>query len=268
MRLHGSDLHTLAGAYAMDALADADRARFERHLAGCEACRQEIRGLREATARLAAATAVQPPPALREATLRAVARTRQLPPVVGGAGVSARPAALRRWRRWRSGPAVRLGPAGRWRLAGLAGGLVVVVAAVAVAVGVIVGGSPHPMDAAQLRNHTIAAVLNAPDATMLTARVRTGGTATVVMSHHEHALVFMAAHLSALAAGEGYELWLMSPGGDRAVGMLPGPSRAGMVGPMVISGVAARDSVGLTVEPDGGVLAPTVSPVLMIRLSS
>jgi hypothetical protein len=41
-----------------------------------------------------------------------------------------------------------------------------------------------------------------------------------------------------------------------------------MVGPMVISGVAARDTVGLTVEPLGGVPTPTVSPVLMIRLNS
>ena len=55
-----SDLHTLAGAYAMDAVPPSERAAFERHLASCEPCRQEVRGLREATAALAAATAVQP----------------------------------------------------------------------------------------------------------------------------------------------------------------------------------------------------------------
>ena len=32
MESGGTDLHTLAGAYAMDAVADGDRARFERHL--------------------------------------------------------------------------------------------------------------------------------------------------------------------------------------------------------------------------------------------
>ena len=47
-----TDLHTLAGAYAMDAVGTADRARFEQHLAACDECREEIRGLREATARL------------------------------------------------------------------------------------------------------------------------------------------------------------------------------------------------------------------------
>ena len=33
MRLRRPELHTLAGAYALDALSEADRARFERHLA-------------------------------------------------------------------------------------------------------------------------------------------------------------------------------------------------------------------------------------------
>src|SRR5215469_12005333 len=74
------DPHTLAGAYAVDAVDQRDQARFEQHLAGCESCRQEVRGLREAAAALAAVTAVVPPTALRDATLQAVAQTRQLPP--------------------------------------------------------------------------------------------------------------------------------------------------------------------------------------------
>ena len=46
----------------MDAISAPDRARFERHLAGCAECAREIASLREATARLATATAVPPPP--------------------------------------------------------------------------------------------------------------------------------------------------------------------------------------------------------------
>src|SRR5581483_2010327 len=72
--------HTLAGPYAMDAISEPDRVRFERHLAGCEECAREVAGLREATARLAAATAVSPPPALKERVMAAVAATRQQPP--------------------------------------------------------------------------------------------------------------------------------------------------------------------------------------------
>ena len=54
-RVGQRDAHTLAGAYAMDAISAPDRERFERHLAGCEECAQEIASLREATAVLGAA---------------------------------------------------------------------------------------------------------------------------------------------------------------------------------------------------------------------
>jgi anti-sigma-K factor RskA len=257
MRLGGGDLHTLAGAYAMDAVSEPDRARFERHLAGCESCRQEIRGLREATAALAAAAAVQPSDAFRDAALRAAAHTRQLPPAVGQApaGWTARDRGRRRWelRGWRSRLAV-----------GLAGAL----AAVAVAAAVITYGMQHRLDQAQLHDHAVAAVLSAPDATMMSAPVRTGGTATVVMSHRERALVFTAADLRLLPVAQSYELWLIGPAGSRPAGMVPGSSRGGMAGPMVVSGLEAGDSVGLTVEPADGSRRPTSPPVVLVSLGS
>ena len=86
---------------------------------------------------------------------------------------------------------------------------------------------------------------------MLTARVTTGGTATVLESRHQHSLVFTASRLRALPAGRNYELWLMGPGRARSAGLLPRP-RAGMIGPMVISGLVAGERIGLTVEPAGG----------------
>ena len=82
MRLRRSDPHTLAGAYALDALGEADRAAFVRHLDGCESCRQETGSLREAAGRLAETTAVAPPPRLREQVLAEAARMRQQPPPV------------------------------------------------------------------------------------------------------------------------------------------------------------------------------------------
>jgi anti-sigma-K factor RskA len=249
MTLRRPDPHTLAGAYAMDAVTPADRARFEQHLAGCESCRQEVGGLREATARLAAAVAVQPPPEMRTAALQAVARTRPLPPAVPGSA------------RWPGGTARR-----RWppRLAlALAGGL----AAAAIALGMAWGGAQDRLDQAQQHSTAIAAVLNASDATMLTAQISTGGTATVVLSHRDHCLVFTAAGLRVLPAAESYELWLVGPAGPRAAGMLPG-ARSGPAGPMVVSGLAAGDRVGLTVEPGGGSPRPTSAPILMLDLSS
>ncbi len=66
-----SDLHALSGAYAVDALDDLERARFERHLAECEDCGAEVRTLREAAAVLAEDAALAPPPGLRARVLAA-----------------------------------------------------------------------------------------------------------------------------------------------------------------------------------------------------
>jgi anti-sigma factor RsiW len=77
MRTNRPEPHTLAGAYALDALTQADRARFERHLARCEQCAREVSGLAEATAALAAAAAAEPAAGLTQRALAAAARTRQ-----------------------------------------------------------------------------------------------------------------------------------------------------------------------------------------------
>ena len=245
MRLGGSDPHPLVGAYAMDAVPEPDRSRFERHLARCESCRQEVRGLREATAALAGATALPPPAALRGAVLHAAGQTRQMPPAAWV------PAGHRRRPGWRP----------RLALA-LAGAL----AAVAVVAGLVSYGMQGRLDEAQHRDHMVAAVLSASDATMVSSHVSTGGTATVVMSHHERALVFTAADLHVLPAGESYELWLIGPAGTRSAGMIDGSGHGKMVGPMVVSGLAAGDSVGMTVESAGGSPRPTSPPLVLINL--
>jgi anti-sigma-K factor RskA len=256
MRFGGGDQHTLAGAYAMDAVPEPDRTAFERHLAGCESCRQEVRGLREATAALAAATAVRPPAALKDAAMSAAGQTRQLPP-----GIAQAPA------RWRAGRARgRRGWPPRLAVA-LVGALACVLAVVAVVAGVSAYGMHSRLDQAQQRDHTVAMVLGAPDATMLTAHVSTGGTAAVVMSHREGALVFTAAGLRALPSAESYELWLMGPAGSRPAGMIAASGRGKMAGPMVVSGLSAGDRVGLTVEPAGGSPRPTSPLVVVIVLA-
>ena len=55
-----ADLHTLTGAYAAHALSDGERLAFERHLAACPACAQEVRELTETAARLGTAVAARP----------------------------------------------------------------------------------------------------------------------------------------------------------------------------------------------------------------
>jgi anti-sigma factor RsiW len=83
-----TDVHTLAGAYVLDAVSDAERRAFEHHMTRCPSCTQEVRELRETTVRLGSATVAAPPPRMWDQVHDA---TRQLSP-------SARP---RRWPRYR-----------------------------------------------------------------------------------------------------------------------------------------------------------------------
>jgi anti-sigma-K factor RskA len=241
-----SEPHTLAGAYAMDALDGRDRARFERHLARCQECAREVSGLREATARLAAAAAAQPPPALKELLRAETARTRQLPPDVAGS----RAAATRRPAQPARVPRLALALAGIAVAAGIAFWAVTGTSRLA-------GAAPH--------SSAIVAVLTAPDVTMISASVRTGGSATVVMSQRERSLVFAAVDLRALPASQCYELWLVGPGLDRPAGLLPTPSH-GMTGPVVASGLRSGDKLGLTVEPGMGTRHPTTPMLLVLAL--
>lgn len=66
-------VHDLVAAYALDALDESERREFEEHLAGCEQCRTELEGLRDAAAALAyVPEGPAPPPALRERVLQGV----------------------------------------------------------------------------------------------------------------------------------------------------------------------------------------------------
>jgi len=251
MRLRREVPHTLAGAYALDALTERDRARFERHLAGCDSCRQEATSLREAAGRLPAASALPPPRRLREQVLAEAARTRQQPPFTAdapeGSGAGRRPV---RWRAPRMAVAI-------------AGGCMLV----ALVLGGLFINTQQRLSQEQAHTRAVAAVLNAPDATIMSARAAVGGTATVVMSHREHALVLTTAKLPALHAGKRYQVWLMGLQRVRPAGMLPAP-RQGMTAPMVVSGVAPGDAVALTVESASGASSPTSAPVLMLVLPS
>src|SRR5262249_50698217 len=128
------EAHTLAGAYALDAVTGADRARFERHLARCQACTQELRELHEATARLAEAAASDPPARMIDPAVAAAARTTQLPPVTA-----------------RVPPPGRIWPAGARRLALGAAAALLAGAAVSAAL-----TAEHHLSAAQQSDHAIA----------------------------------------------------------------------------------------------------------------
>jgi len=262
------DEHTLAGAYAMDAISAPDRERFERHLAGCEECAREIASLREATALLGTAAAEPLPAGLKERVLAIAAVTRQQPPA-DQAGVHAHREPAGAWAGARASTRARawlrsLAWPGRLVL-GTAAVATVAALAVAVVFGVADGSMQQQLHQAQTSSQQIAAVLTAQDAVMTTGPVTGGGTATVVMSHAKHALVFTAQGLPALPASRGYELWLIGPTGTRSAGMLPARSH-GMTGPVIASGLRQGDHLALTDEPAGGAARPTAPMMLYVAL--
>lgn len=74
MNAHDPEVHSLLGAYVLDALDPAERAAFEGHLKVCGACRDEVAELRPAAAALADRP-LAPPPELRERVMRLAAQT-------------------------------------------------------------------------------------------------------------------------------------------------------------------------------------------------
>lgn len=256
------ELHTLAGPYVMDAVTPQERSSFTGHLAGCAQCRDDVREMREATARLGMAAQLRPRPELKEQTVSAAFRTSQLAPVVDGTSdAETRPSpggrGQRRGRKTPRGWSVHL-PA-KLTLASAA-----LVTAAATVFGLVASNMMDQLNHTERQDHMIATVLNAHDMVRLIARVTTGGMAIVMMSHHEHRLVFTAHDLRPLPSGQAYELWLMGPAGDRPAGMLR-IGTDGMTEPTVVSGLRPGDAIGVTVEPAGGSPLPSSAAVVMIR---
>jgi anti-sigma-K factor RskA len=240
------DLHTLTGAYALDAVDDAERDRFEHHLNRCQPCSHEVRGLRETATRMAMAVAQAPPPGLRERVLTAAARTRQLPPVTD---VRPQPQPRARW------------------MPRLAVGLAAAGLAVAIVLGISLAAAQRQLDDARAQQRAVTAVLNSPGVRILTRRTSLGGTATVVVSRSEQKVIFTAAGLPRLPSAKVYQLWLLGPPRTRSAGLLPLPGEGGTA-PLLASGLARGDSVGVTVEPAGGSAQPTTTPIVVIPVAS
>jgi len=109
-------------------------------------------------------------------------------------------------------------------------------------------------------------LLAAPDARTVTGTVMTGGTATVVLSAVQHSVVVSTSGLAALPANRVYELWLITPtAAAYRAGLLPA-AVSGRTAPVLASGFAAGDVLGMTVEPAGGTPKPTTAVIMTLKL--
>ncbi|MEU6206286.1 anti-sigma factor [Micromonospora musae] len=231
-----ADIHTLAGAYALNAVDDLEGAAFERHLADCEPCRLEVAELLETVARLADDSVLDAAPAgLRERTLAQVARTPQLRSGAGEASPRRR--------------------TGRWRQLTVAAVAAALVAAGASAVTWTVSNDrTSDEQASNDQARQIASVLDAPDAQVFERSLQPGGAATVVVSRERDRGVVLLRDLPEPGPGRIYELWLIRGSEPRKVGRLAEGARASTT---VIGPVAEAGTFGVSNEPVGGSVAPT-----------
>ena len=242
------DVHTLVGAYALDAVDAQERAAVERHLAACETCREEVRGLQETAVRLAQGSAVVPPAGLRDRVLAEVARTPQAPAPSGQRG-----APMDRDRR---GPASGR-PAPPWLVAAA------VLAAFSLATGTLAWSQYRSAQDARVAADQVAAVLADPAARRVEAPLTGGGRATLVVAGDR--AVLASSTPRGLPDGRTYQIWIVRAGTATSAGIGPaGPSAAGPWSRLV-AGVRPGDVVAVSVEPDGGSPRPTSEPVVALR---
>ena len=226
-----NEIHALSGAYAVDALDDLERRRFEAHLAECADCRAEVASLREAAALLPAISDQRPPAAVRDAVLAGITTVRPLPPVAPPAEKPNRRVVAR---------------------------LLVAAALIALVAGTVV--AVHPWQ--HSRTSVASRVLDAGDAVSREVALKGGGSVTLVRSHDLGRAVLLTHGIPAPPAGKTYELWLQDPRGNmHPAGLVDtGGDRT-----VVLSGDATNATgAGITVEPAGGSPQPTTAPIALV----
>jgi anti-sigma-K factor RskA len=214
------DVHDLTAGYALDALDPHEREEYERHLASCEACREELQGFWQVTGSLAhAAGGPAAPPSLRGRILEQARseRSNVVP--------------LRR----------------RWAVPALTAAAAAA-AVLALGLGLWATSLARDLDGA---NDELA-VLGDPNARAIESA--NGEASLVVTPTGEAALVVRK--LAPAPQGKDYEIWVIEQGVPRRAGLFERPGVA-----RLSERVEPGQVVAVTLERDGGVEAPTGSPL-------
>ncbi|MFU8839698.1 MAG: anti-sigma factor domain-containing protein [Nitriliruptoraceae bacterium] len=270
------DLHTLTGAYAVDALPDGELAVFEAHLEACTPCAQEVRELQATAARLGGAAVAAVPDSLKARVLAEIDATRQERPEA--ALDDELPVAPRTTPRWVAatfaaaaallvvavgGLAVMV-TAMQQQLAGLEAEVVAAEAANAEVEALTARLAQVEAAAASATSSAIADVLAAPDA--VTVAVELDGVhGRVVASATRGEAVFVADGFDPAPHAHTYELWFIHD--DRVVPAgLFDPDERGRATRVMTGDVAGAVAVGITIEPEGGSVEPSGDPMMVLTL--
>ena len=252
-----------AASYALDALDREERARFEAHLAGCEACQSEVATYREVAGAFAQSVptrAIPWPDTLRDRIVREAQQVRPIATAPRMTVVASRPA----------------NPHGgviSWLVA--AGAMITAAGLALMYVG-------ERQRAADLRDKlaTAQASLARDDSTLaaflgpevhivsLTAAPDQKPSVRVFWNHTKHRFIVTALSLPPAPSGKTYQLWALRKGKPPLSMGTFNPDTSGRTATTLavadgINDGGFIDDCAMTVEPAGGSAQPTETPRLI-----
>jgi anti-sigma-K factor RskA len=280
--------HLLSGAYSLDAVNDQERADLESYIAGSEDAAAEVASLSETAVRLGLATEpAAPSPQLRASLMAAVRSTPQLAAdrdaadsdAVGpdafqqvvAVPATAEPARMTPDRlttkseraaqsRWFARPATIL---------------IAAVAAVALfaggtAIGLAVNSNQKAQQTQQAelaQSTSLAELSTAKDVQRAVTSMHGGVQATLIWSLQLRRSAVLIDDLPSLRAGKTYQLWYMDAAGAAKPAGTFESQPGGKTWRVLDGTMSGGDTVGVTVEPDGGSAQPTSTPIVTIATS-
>jgi len=237
------ELKANAAGYVLGILDPSEHRAFETHLAECGECSAEVASLRPVVSVLATSVPQVTPPA--------ELRTRVLEPHQSSR--SAR-------RRSAEGSGEVKGFAPHWRVAWLPLAAALIVAFGAGIYAVRVHQQVVDLQGRLVQAQSATSVLAAPDLARIDLQgqmIAPDARARALWSR-TRGLVFSAANLPPLPAGKVYQVWVVTAQSPVSAGLLvPDVSGGGTAYYMTPQDIGAPVAVAVTLEPAGGVSAPT-----------
>jgi anti-sigma-K factor RskA len=226
-----TELHELSAGYALDALGPEERDAFERHLAGCPECQEEVASFWEVAGALAVAADGPPPsPELRERILADAQGEMQT--------------------------VVSL--ESRRRVSPVLAAVTAVAAAVAIGLGFYAVSLNNELDStrsALTAQENAAALLADPSATSVDLR---SGTGRLVLGSGGEAVLVLN-DLPPAPTGKTYQAWIVDDQMPVSAGTFA--SAGGQAVVPIPQAVPDGAVIAVTVEESGGASAPTLPPL-------
>jgi anti-sigma-K factor RskA len=257
------ELKDYAAAYVLDSLDADERTAFEAHVTGCAECAAEVRTFRRVVAALAVAVPQRSPrPELRDRVLAAIgAAPGRLAEAERRRPLAA--PAVREWAAWLPAAAMIVIAVGigvyavrlQTRVADLEARLDAALTQVARADRLVADSSRV---AAELQS--AMGVIAAPDLARidLAGQPAAPGASARALWSRNRGMVFTAANLPPLPAGRVYQVWVIAGPAPISAGLLtPDTSGGGLAYYSTPADIPPPQAVAVTLEPAGGVPAPT-----------